>query len=223
MIRWLRDLFFVLVGRGVVVSREEVRLMAQIEVLASVLARTEPFRTESTSLTEPMNTPNSLARLRFAVAYLATLPALFAKTKAALNEALAQQMPADTKRRLEELQTKVDEQEAALKEFDALADEAAAAADAADDADSGLPGADPDEAPPQPPGGEGTPPEGTDTGEGNPVEGGTDGSGSGTSVELEPPQPQVVDGTETPPGGDHLPPEDRAPPAEGTPPVPPAE
>lgn len=222
MIRWLRDIFLVLIGRGVVVPRDTVRLVAQIEVLASVLARAEPFRTEQTSI-EPMNTANSLARLRFAVAYLATLPALFAKTKAALDEALAQQMPADTKRRLEELQTKVDEQEAALKEFDALADEAAAATDAADEADSGLPGADPDEAPPQPPEGEGNPPEGTGTGDGNPVEGGTDGSGSGTSVELEPPQPPVVDGTETPPGGDPLPPEDLAPPAEGNPPVPPAE
>ncbi len=212
MIRWLRDIFLVLIGRGVVVPRDTVRLTAQIEVLASVLARVEPFCTEPNSL-EPMNTANSLARLRFAVAYLATLPALFAKTKAALNEALAQQMPADTKRRLEELAAQLDEKNAALKEFDALAEEAAAATGAADDADSGLPGADPDDAPPTPPEGEGTPPEGT--GSGNPAEGGTG--------ELEPPQPPVVDVTETPPGGDPLPPEDLAPPAEGNPPVPPAE
>lgn len=214
MIRWLRDVFLVLIGRGVVVPRDTVRLVSQIEVLASVLARAEPFRTEPISI-EPMNTATSLARLRFAVVYLATLPALFAKTKAALDEALAQQMPADTKRRIEELQAQVEEKNAALAEFDAIASDAAAATDAADSADDGLPGADPDDVP--------VPPEGTGTGEGNPGGDGTDGSDSGTSVELDPPQPPVVDGTETPPGGDPLPPEDLAPPGEGTPPVPPAE
>lgn len=197
MIRWLRDLFFVLVGRGVVVSREEVRLTAQIEVLASVLARTEPFRTESTSVTEPMNTPNSLARLRFAVAYLAVLPALFAKTKRALGEALANQMPADTKRKLEALQAELDEKNAALAEFDAIADDAAAAVKAADDADDGLPGADEGEGNPPPAGGDGGSNSGSDTsgsdGTGEPT-GGTSGEGSA-------------------PGSDPLPPEDFVPPA----------
>ncbi len=197
MIRWLCDIFLVFIGRGVVVPCATVQLVKQIEVLASVLPRMEPFRTEPILL-EPMNNASSLARLRFAVAYLATLPALFAKTKAALAEAQAQQMPADTKRRLEQLEAEVTEKNAALAEFDALAAEAAASVETADEADSGLPGADPDEAPLPPP-----------EGEGNPVGDGTDGAGS---VDLEPPSETVVDGTEIPPGGDPLAPEDTVPP-----------
>lgn len=202
MIRWLRDIFLVLIGRGVVVSSDTVRLTAQIEVLASVLSRMEPFRTEPKTQNETMKS-TSLARLQFAVAYLATLPALFAKTKQALAEAQGHQMPQDTKRRLEELEAEVAAKTAELAQFDALADEAAAAVEAADNADDALPGADPELT------GDGTgdalPPVVPDPPVPDPV------------PDLEPPAPPIVDGTENPPGGDPLAPEDNQPPAPPTP------
>lgn len=196
MIRWLCDLFLVLIGRGVVVSKETAASISQVEVLASVLARMDPF---STSTPIHMSKSSPINKLALAVAYLSTLPSLFAKTKNLLEQVEAQQLPADLKAELVALKAELAESNATVAEYEALADQIGAAVDAADAADDKLPGAD----------------EGENTGgtSGEDSAGGSDP----VNTETDPappvePEPQVVDGTETPPGADPFAPGDTTPP-----------
>ncbi len=201
--------FLVLIGRRVAMPRRALDLIEQAFILGRVLPRMEPLD-NTPEQEQPIDPDNMkpIEKLTIAVAYLATLPALFAQTGKALNDALAaSSVPGDTRRELEAAKAALAAKEAELEEFNALADQVGAAVDAADAADDGLPGADPE----------------------------LTGDGTGDALPPIPDNPEgppVVDGTEIPPGGDPLAPGEEKPatdpvtdpvPEPSTDPVPPAD